>query len=149
MISIEAPGRNTRSKAPGGIQRASGVVHSSNFSNKQSQPNANRSHEGVFAFLGCQHENSEHQFTGQEHLPLVNAVLFVDGACLKPTSKKTPCATLIPGARVVRTAPIGPGSMQSTNPAATIPPRICAGKRQAPAFGYSARYKENKDCACN
>lgn len=47
-------------------------------------------------------------------------------------SKKTPWATVMPGARVVSTTLIGPGIMQSTKAAATMPPRIWAGKRQRP-----------------
>lgn len=45
-------------------------------------------------------------------------------------SMKTPWAIEVPSASVV-TITRGPGSMQETSAAATIPPRNCAGRRKS------------------
>ena len=53
-------------------------------------------------------------------------------SAVRNISIKTPWAIEVPGDKVVLTIAISPGNMQETSAAATIAPRIWAGKRNNP-----------------
>ena len=68
MLGIPLAVHDARSEAPGGIQRASGVVDPDEFADEQGEADSDGRDEGSLVFLLCKHEYGKDELSRQECL---------------------------------------------------------------------------------
>jgi len=68
MLLVKYTSNDARSKAAGGIERATSVVNTDHLRDEQSKSDADWRNESSLVLLLGQHEDSEHQFGSQDSL---------------------------------------------------------------------------------
>lgn len=68
MVARERACDYTWAETPGRVQAATGVEDSNHLSDEKRQANTDRCKESGFVLLGCEHEDSDDEQRGEEHL---------------------------------------------------------------------------------